>query len=130
MIDVNWQALINTIISVLSGSQGCPQTVRLLGAVLKTKANHASSDEQALCYFIWYLPRWFMGWNHTSVALGASFSFLNSESHLFRQSRKSVEKSLSSQILKEKIESGKMEKWCVLLPARFLFPSTQQNFPY
>jgi hypothetical protein len=69
-----------------------------------------------------------MGWNHTSVALGASSSFLNSESHLFRQSRKSVEKSLSSQTLKEKIESGKMEKLRVLLPGRFLFPSTQQNF--
>lgn len=43
MIDVNWQALINTIVSILlSGSQGCPQTVGLLAAVLKTKANHAA----------------------------------------------------------------------------------------
>lgn len=69
-----------------------------------------------------------MGWNHTSVALGASSSFLNSESHLFRQSKKSVEKSLSSPILKEKIESGKMEKWRVLLPGRFLFPSHSRIF--
>lgn len=51
---------------------------------------------------------------------GASSSFLNSESHLFRQSKKSVEKSLFiSDFEKEKIESGKMEKWRVLLQVSF-----------
>ena len=69
-----------------------------------------------------------MGWNHRSVELQASASFLKYESHFSRQSRKKKKKSLSSQTLKEKIESGKMEKLRVLLPGRFLFPSTQQNF--
>lgn len=49
MIDVNWQALINTIIS---GSQGCPQTAGLLAAVFKTKANHAAlMSRQAVISF-------------------------------------------------------------------------------
>ncbi|CAH6788941.1 Ralgps1 [Phodopus roborovskii] len=45
MMDVNWQVLINTIISVFPGSQGCPQTVGLLGDVLthQTKPGKASS---------------------------------------------------------------------------------------
>lgn len=60
----------------------------------------------------------------------ASSSFLNSESHLFRQSKDRGKKSFISDFEKEKIESGKMEKWRILLPGRFLFPSTQQNFPY
>lgn len=63
MMDVNWQALINIIISNFSESQGRPQTVGLLGDVLthQTKPNHTKSNEQALCCFIWNFPGWLWG---------------------------------------------------------------------
>lgn len=103
MMDVNWQALINTIISNFSESQDCPQTVGLLGDVLTHQPNQTTQSlmsRHAVVSFGTYQDGY--GVQPHKYSPGANSSFLSSESHLFRQSKKSMEKSLSSQILKKR----------------------------
>lgn len=59
--------------------------------------------------------------------------FLKFESDLFKAEQENMEKSLSSQTLKERErENGKqkMEMWHIFMLWRVFFLSTQQNFPY